>query len=157
VRLSEEAVARALETWPVARLALIGRGGGPRQLPIVFARAEGALWSPIDGKPKRGGEPARLRWVAAEPRVSLLLDAYDDDWTRLWWIEVQGRAAVVRGRSEDDPAIAAAAAALRRKYPQYAATPLFAGAPTLIRIDIDRLRTWSFDRGRSSSSKDASG
>jgi PPOX class probable F420-dependent enzyme len=155
VRLSEEAVARALEAWPVGRLALIDASGAPRQVPVVFARAEGALWSPVDGKPKRDGEPARLRRVAAEPRVSLLLDAYDDDWTRLWWIEVQGRAAVVRGPSEDAPPIAAAAAALRGKYPQYAATPLFAAAPTLIRIDIERIHSWSFDRGRSFPLKDS--
>ncbi len=143
MRLAEEAVARALEEWPVARLALSGEGGAPRLLPIVFVHREGALWSPVDGKPKRGSELARLRLVAAEPRVSVLLDRYDDDWARLWWIEIQGRAAIVRGASEREPTIAPVAAALRAKYPQYATTPLFAGPPTLLRIQIHRLRTWS--------------
>jgi PPOX class probable F420-dependent enzyme len=147
VRLAEEAVARALGHWPVARLALRGEDGAPRQLPLVFVHLEGALWSPVDGKPKRGGEPARLRLVAAEPRVSVLLDHYDDDWTKLWWIEVQGRATVVRARAETEPPIPAVAAALRRKYPQYQTTPLFAGPPTLLRIEIQHLRTWSFRKG----------
>jgi PPOX class probable F420-dependent enzyme len=147
VRLAEEAVARALERWPVARLALRGEDGAPRQLPIVFVHRDGALWSPVDGKPKRGREPARLRLVAAEPRVSVLLDHYADDWTRLWWIEVQGRAAVVRAEDEYDPAIAPVAAALRAKYPQYGTTPLFAGPPTLLRIDIAHVRSWGFRKG----------
>jgi PPOX class probable F420-dependent enzyme len=148
VPLAEEAVARALDGWPVGRLALLDEEGGPRQLPVVFARAGGALWSPVDGKPKRGPELARLRRLAAEPRVSLLLDHYADDWTALWWIEVLGRAEVVRSPAPDaDPRLAPAVAALRRKYPQYAATPLFRGPPTLIRIAIERVRSWSAGAG----------
>jgi PPOX class probable F420-dependent enzyme len=141
--LPDATVARILDRWPIARLALQGESGEPRQLPIVFARVDDALWSPVDGKPKRTAELARLAFLARHPRVSLLLDEYDDDWTRLWWLEVRGRAEVVRAASEADPQIAAAAAALRAKYPQYAATPLFAGAPTLVRISMDGTRSWA--------------
>lgn len=141
--LSEEAVARILSRWPVARLAFEGAGGEPRQLPIVFALAAGALWSPVDGKPKRSPALARLRLLEARPRVSLLLDHYDEDWARLWWLELRGRAEVVRADSEDDPRIAAPAAALRAKYPQYAGTPLFLGSPTLLRIAIAGARGWA--------------
>jgi PPOX class probable F420-dependent enzyme len=147
VALPEEAVARILERWPVARLALLDAGGEPRQLPIVFARAEGVLWSPVDGKPKRGPALARLRLLEAHPRVSLLLDHYDEDWSRLWWLEVRGRADVVRAGAEDDPRIAAPAAALRAKYPQYATTPLFLGPPTLLRIVIETKRSWAASGG----------
>lgn len=140
---SDEAVAEILERWPIARLALLDDAGEPRQLPIVFAPKDGALWSPVDGKPKRSADLARLRLLAQRPRVSLLLDEYADDWSRLWWLELHGRAEVVRAESEADARVAAPAAALRAKYPQYAATPLFLGAPTLIRIAIESARGWA--------------
>jgi PPOX class probable F420-dependent enzyme len=140
---SEEAIALTLERWPVARLAFLGGAGEPRQLPIVFAPAEGALWSPVDGKPKRSADLARLRLLERRPRVSLLLDEYADDWSRLWWLELRGRADVVRAERESEPNVAAAAATLRAKYPQYAATPLFLGAPTRVRIVVESARGWS--------------
>jgi PPOX class probable F420-dependent enzyme len=143
VTLSEAAVAHILERWPVARLALLDETGEPRQLPIVFARAEGVLWSPVDGKPKRSAELARLRLLERRPAVSLLLDDYAADWSRLWWLELRGRAEVVRAGAETDPRIASAAAALRAKYPQYASTPLFLGAPTLVRIEAASARSWA--------------
>lgn len=179
VRLPEAEIERLLATWPVARLATVGPDGRPHLVPIVFARHAGALWSPIDGKPKAGmageadgagragaegaaarggpqsgGEPgggpeggvarrtprlARVANVAAEPRVSVLLDHYDDDWRRLWWIRVDGRAALVGG----DPG---AEAALRAKYPQYRETPLYAGAPALLRIEPERCTSWAASR-----------
>ena len=95
MELPPDATERLLDTWPVARLAT-GGADGPRLVPVVFARAEGELWTPVDGKPKRGGELARLRRVREEPRVSLLLDHYDADWARLWWIRLDGRARVVQ-------------------------------------------------------------
>jgi len=139
----EETVARLLARCPIARLALLDASGAPRQLPVVFAPAEGALWSPVDGKPKRGPGLARLRRIERHPQVSLLLDEYAPDWSRLWWLELRGRAEVVRADGETDPRIAAAAAALRAKYPQYASTPLFLGAPTLLRIVVESARGWT--------------
>ena len=139
----EDAVAGILARWPVARLALLDAEGEPRQLPIVFAPSAGALWSPVDGKPKRSAALARLRLLEREPRVSLLLDHYTDDWTRLWWLELRGRAELVRADAEADPRIAAPAAALRAKYPQYATTPLFLGPPTLVRITVASTRGWA--------------
>jgi PPOX class probable F420-dependent enzyme len=139
----EETVTRILERWPVAHLALLDARGEPRQLPIVFARAGGALWSPVDGKPKRSAELARLRLLERHPRVSLLFDEYAADWSQLWWLELRGQAEVVRADTETDPRIAAAAAALRAKYPQYAATALFQGPPTLIRITAENARGWA--------------
>ena len=135
-------MARILERWPLARLAFLGENDQPRQLPIVFARAGGALWSPVDGKPKRDRELARLRLLEQRPRVSLLLDHYAEDWTRLWWLELHGRADVVRAAAESDPKVAGAAAALRAKYPQYGATALFLGPPTVLRIAVESARSW---------------
>jgi PPOX class probable F420-dependent enzyme len=141
MELEPEAIERFLETWPVARLATLAADGTPELVPIVFAQSGGALWSPVDGKAKQGRELSRVRNVRADPRVSVLLDHYDADWSRLWWLRVDGRAEVL---GLEAPGAAAAAEALRAKYPRYAAgvTPLFAGVPTLLRIERLRAFGW---------------
>lgn len=141
MRLARAEIERLLATWPIARLATLGPDGRPELVPIVFAVSEGALWSPIDGKPKSGRELERVRNLRRDSRVSLLLDHYDADWSKLWWLRVEGRGEVTPAETE---AGRAAAAALRAKYPAYTGgvTPLFAGEPTLIRIAIERSFGW---------------
>jgi len=155
LQLPEPLVERLLERWPVARLATCDAGGRPHLVPVVFARAGGALWSPVDGKPKRGGELARVRHVRAEPRVCLLLDHYEASWERLWWLRVDGTARVVRPPDpERDTAVRDAAAALRAKYAQYAdadghgATALFRPPVTLLAVSPRRVRSWCADAER---------
>ncbi len=132
---------RVLDTWPVATLATIGADGRPQLVPMVFARSGDRLWSAVDGKPKASAELARLRNVRRDPRVTLLLDAYQADWSMLWWLRVEGRASVVVGAGSD-PAIAEAAEALRHKYPQYETVPLFQDPATLLSIEIGSTRSW---------------
>jgi len=134
--LEDAGLERLLDGWPIARLATVAPDGRPHLVPIVFARAEGALWSPVDGKSKTGRTLARVRHVTHEPRVSLMFDDYDDDWEQLWWLRIDGRATLVAG----DPA---AEAALRTKYPQYRDVALYAGGPLLIRIDPEHVTTWA--------------
>jgi PPOX class probable F420-dependent enzyme len=142
VELRPDVVEALFERWPVARLATVGPAG-PRQVPVVFARAGGALWSPIDGKPKGPGELARVRHVRADPRVSLLLDHYCEDWRCLWWVAVSGEARVVRPEDPSlDPEVAAAVAALRAKYPHYASVPVLRPPATLLRVEPERVRSW---------------
>jgi len=136
MELPPDAIDALLEGWPVARLATRRPDGAPHLVPIVFARAGGALYSPVDGKPKRSAALARLANVGQEPRVALLLDAYDDDWSRLWWLRIDGEAQVV------ESAEPAAEAALRAKYPQYATTPLFVAGPCWLRIAPRRMASW---------------
>src|SRR6188474_1441518 len=136
MEMPDDAISTILEQWPVATLTTLGEQGQPHALPIVFARARGALWSPVDGKPKRGGELARIRHVRRDPRVSLLFTDYRDDWSLLWWLRVDGVAEV---RSAQDPGhdadeVAAALAALRRKYPQYERVALLAPGAQILRI-----------------------
>jgi PPOX class probable F420-dependent enzyme len=126
----------------VARLATLSADGRPHLVPIVFARRGGALWSPVDGKPKAGGELARVRNLRRHPRVSVLLDHYDADWRRLWWLRVDGRARSVEADPAGDAELAAVAAALRAKYPQYAEWPLFRDRPLLLQIAIEGLHGW---------------
>ena len=138
--LSKDAIADILGRWPVARLATLAESGFPHVVPIVFVHLDERIWSPLDGKPKRGAELKRIRNIEREARCSLLLDHYDEDWRRLWWLRVDGRAEVVRGDALPSEVLAAA---LREKYPQYAQTPVFLGEPTALSIEIDRFASWT--------------
>jgi PPOX class probable F420-dependent enzyme len=139
---SRDAIEEKLEHWPVARLATTGDDGRPHQVPIVFARAGERLWSPVDGKKKSGGELVRVRNLLARPMASLLLDAYDSDWTQLWWIRIEVVAEILRPARVADFATAAALAALKSKYPQYRSVPMLGSDETLIAFDPGRIVSW---------------
>jgi PPOX class probable F420-dependent enzyme len=104
-----------------ATLATIGPAGLPRLVPICFVidDIDGLrLLTPIDDKPKSVEDPlalARVRDVLARPEVSVLVDRWDEDWARLAWLRITGRATVLGSGA----APAAAIDALRAKYPQY--------------------------------------
>src|SRR5919112_162426 len=95
----------------VGRLALLDEEDLPRVLPVTFAVFEEAVWSAIDQKPKRAAEPARVRRLRRRPEAALLVDRYDDDWSRLAWVELRGPVSV-------EP-LGPALDALTEKYPQY--------------------------------------
>jgi PPOX class probable F420-dependent enzyme len=102
----------------VAHLGLIDGDGRPRVLPVTFAPAEGAVYSAIDRKPKRTAEPARLRWLRERPEAALTVDLYDDDWSKLAWVQLLGRISLEEVDSRPD-----AVAELRAKYPRYIDEP----------------------------------
>lgn len=79
----------------VARLATADAHGVPRVVPIVFAVVGDTIVHAVDHKPKRTRALARLADIAANPRVSVLADHYDEDWRRLWWVRADGTARVV--------------------------------------------------------------
>ena len=142
MELPADIVDRLLDAWPVARLATLGPGG-PHVVPIVFARSGGCLWSPVDGKPKRGGELVRVSNLLAEPRASLLIDRWDPDWSRLWWLRVDVEAAVVRPADPvADVRVAGAERALLDKYPQYEKVQMMVPPPTLLEFTPHRVRSW---------------
>jgi len=102
----------------VARLATADRRGRPHVVPICFAAVGRRLYTPIDEKPKRAA-PLRLkrvRNIVANPHVALVVDAYREDWRRLWYVLVFGTARVLRPGAAGH---AAALRALRLKYRQY--------------------------------------
>ena len=86
-----------LEAGRVGHLGLLDGDGRPRVLPVTFALAEGALWSAVDHKRKRveGEELARVRWLRQSPQAALTVDVYDEDWSRLAWVQVLGEVAVL--------------------------------------------------------------
>ncbi|MGN6379372.1 MAG: TIGR03668 family PPOX class F420-dependent oxidoreductase [Gaiellales bacterium] len=116
----DPAEARALfASAPVARLATVRPDGSPHIVPVCFAFSGETIYTAVDHKPKATAALARLRHIAAEPRVALLADRYEGDWSRLWWVRVDGDASLAGSPQEREAALAALAAA----YPQYAERP----------------------------------
>jgi PPOX class probable F420-dependent enzyme len=104
-----------LDETRVAHLGLLDEQGAPRVQPITFARVEDTLVSAIDDKPKQR-VPARLARLRADPRATITVDRYDDDWTKLAWVQVLATATI---RDLDSASLAA----LQRRYPAYATPP----------------------------------
>lgn len=137
--VDHECQARAQDAR-VARLATTGSDMRPHLVPVTFAAWGGELVIGIDQKPKSTANLRRLRNIWENPRVSLLWDRYDEDWTRLWWVRADGQAKVVDGGTT----WAAAVEALRTKYPQYREDP--PRGPAII-ITIASWSGWSFSAG----------
>jgi PPOX class probable F420-dependent enzyme len=130
----------AWERLVSARMAYLGtvRGDGrPHVVPIVFAVEDRVVYSIADPKPKRGLDLLRHRNIAVNPSVTLLVDAYDEDWSELWWVRADGMARVVEDSAERDTTIRL----LRAKYPQYATWTTPFGAATV--IEVDRVTSWA--------------
>jgi PPOX class probable F420-dependent enzyme len=100
----------------VARLATVDRDGRPHVVPICFVLDGETLYTAVDEKPKRTRRLKRLENIEANPRVEVLIDHYEDDWSKLWWVRADGIARIAEpGASEHERAISALAA----RYPQY--------------------------------------
>jgi PPOX class probable F420-dependent enzyme len=115
----------------VGRLATVTPEGRPHIVPVTFALAGGHVVTAVDAKPKTTARLARLDNVRATGRASLLVDHYEEDWARLWWVRVDGPAAVVESAEAIDALVA--------KYEQYrAARP----AGPVIAVTPERWRSW---------------
>lgn len=129
-----------VDVAPVARLGQRDERGLPQTLPFVFARVGNALWSPIDGKPKKNTRLSRLAWIEKHPEVCVLIDHYENDWGQLWWLKLYGRAEVFHDTHvEWEQALRT----LGQKYAQYAEIPILSDDPTMIRIEWDRWKSWA--------------
>lgn len=125
-----------LGTARSGHLATMRPDGGPHLVVVTFALLDETVITAIDHKPKRTERLQRLRNIEANPAVSFLADRYDDDWDRLWWVRVDGIAAIW----EQGESHARAVDALTRKYPQYEQT-----RPTgpVIALPAQRLTSWA--------------
>jgi PPOX class probable F420-dependent enzyme len=127
-----------------AVMATIAHDGRPRLVPICFV-LDGeppTLYTPIDDKPKRADDPvslARVRDIAADPRVTVLVDRWDEDWTRLAWLRLEGRASLLDPASAPDEH-ARAVGALRARYRQYEGHRL--EERPIIRVALERAVAW---------------
>jgi PPOX class probable F420-dependent enzyme len=123
----------------VARLATSDLHGAPHVIPIVYASEDDAVYFIVDDKPKRTHTGLkRLRNIEQNPRVALLIDDYDEDWTSLAYLLIHGRAAVVADREE----YARVLSALRARYPQYRPMRLATDSHPMVRITRERGRLW---------------
>lgn len=131
-----------------AVLATIAPDGAPRLVPICFAVSDDTdgrlvLHTPLDEKPKRVADPRdleRVRDIAANPVVTLLVHRWSEDWSELGWLRLSGRAELLEPDGPSSAEHAAAVVALRAKYAQYASHRL--EERPIIRIIIDEARIW---------------
>jgi PPOX class probable F420-dependent enzyme len=117
-------------------LATTDPDGRPHLVPIVFAIGGDTLYSAVDRKPKRSRKLRRIENARARPDVTILVDHYEDDWSRLWWFRLRGKARVLDHGEERERALAL----LMEKYAQYRGEP--PDGPVLA-VDVTEIRGWS--------------
>ena len=134
--LLPDAARRFLASRRVGHLATADAVAAPHVVPVCFALADDALYITIDGKKKRGAPLKRLRNIAENPAIAVVVDRYDEDWARLGWVMLRGPAEILAEGAEHDRA----QALLRSRYPQYREMALD-GLP-VIAIRIERATSW---------------
>jgi PPOX class probable F420-dependent enzyme len=134
--MDSEEMRRRINGEMVARLATVGPDGRPHIVPITFALDDDTIYFAIDFKPKKTADLQRLRNIEANPSVSVLIDHYEDDWTKLWWVRADGNARIVIDGTVFENGIAL----LTQRYAQYrSARP----AGPVVPISIERMTGWS--------------
>jgi PPOX class probable F420-dependent enzyme len=122
----------------VGRLATADAAGRPLVVPVCYAVDGLRLYSAVDAKPKSTRNLRRLRNIADNPHVSLVVDVWDEDWSRLAWVIVEGRAEVLTSGDRFGRAIDL----LEEKYPQYRALRLDRTQGTVVAVTPTRVLSW---------------
>jgi PPOX class probable F420-dependent enzyme len=135
------AVADFIGTARVGRLGTVDAVGQPLVVPICYAFDGSALFSAIDAKPKRstGRDLKRVRNIAGNPRVSVAIDHYEEDWSRLRYVIVQGHAELLESGEEYGRGVDM----LRAKYPQYELLGLDRNRGLMIKVVPQSILSWS--------------
>ncbi len=120
----------------VGCLATLDPEGRLHVVPVCFALEGETLYSAVDEKPKRSRTLRRIENARRRPDVTVLVDHYDDDWTRLWWVRLRGRARVLDAGEEVDRALAL----LADKYDRYREEP---PGPPVLAVNVAEWRGWS--------------
>ena len=129
-----------LTTARVAHLATSDQYARPHVVPIVFVWTSDVLYTPLDRKPKRDDDwhaLRRVRNIETNGRVAIVVDRYDEDWSHLAWVMVEGVATILESGDDRDAAVAL----LNEKYAQYETLSL-EGRP-IVRVEIERASEWS--------------
>ena len=140
MKLADDQARRRLAAARVARLATVGGPGSPHLVPVTFAVAGDRIYTAVDAKPKTTRDLRRLRNIRANPRVAVLADHYDEDWSRLWWARADGRAAILDAAGD----MAGPIALLADRYPQYQRSP--PGGPVIC-VLVDHWSGWAASGG----------
>jgi PPOX class probable F420-dependent enzyme len=120
----------------VARLATLGRDGAPHLVPFCFALSGNVLYSAVDHKRKRSSRLQRFDNVTRDPRVGVLVDHYEEDWSKLWWVRLEGLARELESGAEANEALRL----LTAKYGQYLDDP---PSGPVLRIEVQRWSGWT--------------
>jgi PPOX class probable F420-dependent enzyme len=134
----EPRITRFLGRARVAHLATADLHGRPHVVPIVFAFDGVRLFTAVDEKPKHVGPRGlrRVRNLLANPRAAVVVDRYDEDWSRLGWVLIEGAARLIESGDEHLRAVQL----LRQRYAQYASHHL--EACPIIALDPERVLPW---------------
>jgi PPOX class probable F420-dependent enzyme len=124
----------------LGRLATADGTGQPLVVPICYAWDGEALVSAIDAKPKRAGDLKRVRNIRENPKVSVVIDHYDEDWRRLRWVIIQGLAEIITAGRD----FSAGADLLLSKYPQYHGMGLSRDTGTMIKVRPGKVLQWRY-------------
>ena len=127
--MKEQEARRRFTEARVARLATVTDDNAPHLVPVCFAIEGDTIYSAVDAKPKTTPDLKRLRNIERNPGVALLVDHYEDDWEKVWWVRVDGTATVHDAHEPGRRALAG-------KYPQY--TDALLG-----RIIVVRVHKWA--------------
>jgi PPOX class probable F420-dependent enzyme len=122
----------------VGHLATADGRGNPHVVPVCFALSDDTLYITIDEKPKHASDRPlkRLRNLMDNPSTAFVADRYDEDWTRLGWVMLRGRAEILADGPEHD----SAQSLLRERYPQYRTMQL--AALPVIALRVERVTCW---------------
>ena len=133
--------AQLLAEARVGHLATASDTGAPHVIPVCFATHGRIIYSVLDQKPKRAAltRLRRIKNIQANPQVTLLVDHYEENWSRLWYILVAGRAELLMEGGERVAAITV----LREKYQQYRAMDI--DLNPVIKITQSRVVSWGID------------
>jgi len=134
-RVDEETMRTRIDAARVARFASVTPEGRPHIVPCCFIREGDTVWSAVDAKPKTTLALRRLENLRLHSAVSLLVDHYEENWDRLWWIRLDGEAQVLTGSPARDEALDA----LATKYPHYVGRR---PPGAVIAVTVTRWRSW---------------
>ncbi len=134
--MDSEEMRHRIDGAMVARLATVGADSRPHIVPITFALDEDTIFFAIDFKPKKTADLQRLRNIEANPSVSVLVDHYEEDWTKLWWVRADGSARIVIDGAIFEKGISR----LTQRYAQYRSKR---PAGPVVSIAIQRMTGWS--------------
>jgi PPOX class probable F420-dependent enzyme len=133
--VEQEAMRRRVADARVGRLATVTRGGRPHIVPCCFVLDGDTVYSAVDDKPKSTFDLVRLDNLRSREVASLLVDHYEEDWTMLWWVRLDGTGRVAETGDDRERALGLLAA----KYEQY--RQQIPSGPVVV-IDVTSWRAW---------------
>lgn len=136
-RMDEQEMRRRFAQARVSRIGTIDERGRAHMVPIVHVLDGDTLYSSTDAGPR---PVKRLRNLARDPRATVLVDDYDEDWARVWWVRARGTGRAIEGGPEWEHA----QRLLHEKYPQFGDTPDEEGAGPVMAIDVEEWTGWAY-------------